>query len=70
MTEALYCYPCNMTFCVEAPLKRAAEHFTCECGRRFWHAKGNGELTVKIGVWPENAGTSLEAIAKAKSVVA
>ena len=62
--ETLYCYPCNMTFRVEAPFFRAgdgvAEHTTCECGRHFWHvsakvtAQGVIRNVGRVGVWPEN----------------
>ena len=56
MTETLYCYPCNMTFRVEAPArnKPEAEHTTCECGRHFWHSGAHGDKPARVGVWPKD----------------
>ena len=57
MTGKLYCYPCNMTFRVEAPArnKPEAEHTTCECGRHFWHSGASGGKPARVGVWPKDA---------------
>lgn len=55
MPDTLYCYPCNMTFRVEAPASKRTERSTCECGRHYWHvvSRRKGE-PARVGVWPEN----------------
>ena len=56
MTETIYCYPCNMTFRVEAPRHSRGETTKCvHCGRRFWHLAPQKRGPARVGVWPEDA---------------